>query len=194
MKKNKGLLNNLFGFGIDLEEDEQIEKDEKINLTQMEEDTEIEIEEIKENKIETEIETKKNYTEEPYQNFLKEENEKETYKVEKQEKVEEKKERKIESYVDVTSYQNVVSRIKGFEDSKKIARYIKENKIVTLNLEELDTETAQRVIDFLSGAMSMKEASLVEISKCVYVSVPKNQRVLFEGQRNTEKFFREAGK
>ncbi|NME35911.1 MULTISPECIES: cell division protein SepF [Fusobacterium] len=192
MKKNKGLLNNLFGFGIDLEEDEQVEKDEKINLNQMEEDTEIEIEEIKEPKVEAE--TKKSVVDEPYQNFLREENEKETYKVEKVEKVEERKERRIENYVDVTSYQNVVSRIKGFEDSKKIARYIKENKIVTLNLEELDSETAQRVIDFLSGAMSMKEASLVEISKCVYVSVPKNQRVLFEGQRNTEKFFREAGK
>lgn len=191
MKKNKGLLNNLFGIGIDLGEDEVIEKDEKNNFNQMSEDTEIEIEEIKD--IKNEVKDKEYVAEETYQNFLKEDIEKEIHKINKIEKKEEKIEKKVDNYVDATSYQNVVSRIKGFEDSKKIARYIKENKIVTLNLEELDNETAQRVIDFLSGAMSMKDANLVEISKYVYVSVPKNQRVLFEGQRE-KNFFREVGK
>ena len=85
----------------------------------------------------------------------------------------EKKVKEKEKVTDTSAYQSVIIDPKKFEDCKKIANYIKDDKTVTLNLEHLDNETAQRIIDFLSGAMSIKEAKLIEISKNVYVSVPK---------------------
>ena len=94
------------------------------------------------------------------------------------------KEREKEKTMDTSAYQSVIIDPKKFEDCKKIANYIKDDKTVTLNLEHLDNETAQRIIDFLSGAMSIKEAKLIEISKNVYVSVPKNINVFFDGEED----------
>ncbi len=96
----------------------------------------------------------------------------------------EKRSKEKEKNVDTSAYQSVIIDPKKFEDCKKIANYIKDDKTVTLNLEHLDTETAQRIIDFLSGAMSIKEAKLIEISKNVYVSVPKNINVFFDGEND----------
>lgn len=96
----------------------------------------------------------------------------------------EKKIKEKEKVVDTSGYQSVIIDPKRFEDCKKIASYIKDNKTVTLNLEHLDNETAQRIIDFLSGAMSIKEAKLIEISRSVYVSVPKDINVFFDGEND----------
>ena len=69
----------------------------------------------------------------------------------------EKKVKEKEKVTDTSAYQSVIIDPKKFEDCKKIANYIKDDKTVTLNLEHLDNETAQRIIDFLSGAMSCEK-------------------------------------
>lgn len=73
---------------------------------------------------------------------------------------------------------------KTFADCKKIATYIKNDKMVTLNLEYLDTATAQRLMDFLAGAMSIKGATFTEITKKVYTAVPKSMKVYYEGKKD----------
>ncbi|MGL6063945.1 MAG: cell division protein SepF [Fusobacteriaceae bacterium] len=72
---------------------------------------------------------------------------------------------------------------KSFGDCKKIANYIKQDRMVTLNLEYLDLETAQRMLDFLMGAMLVKGASFIEISKKVYTAVPKSVKVHYDGKK-----------
>ncbi|MGL4308662.1 cell division protein SepF [Cetobacterium sp. SF1] len=79
-------------------------------------------------------------------------------------------------------YQTVFVDPRSFSDCKKIANYIKNDKMVTLNLEYLDNKEAQRMMDFLSGAMSIKEAKFVEISKKVYTSIPKAMKFHYEGR------------
>ncbi|MBC2856515.1 MAG: cell division protein SepF [Cetobacterium sp.] len=79
-------------------------------------------------------------------------------------------------------YQTVFVDPKSFADCKKIANYIKNDKMVTLNLEYLDTKDAQRIMDFLSGAMSIKEARFIEISKKVYTSIPKSVKFHYDGK------------
>ena len=71
------------------------------------------------------------------------------------------------------NYQTIFVDPKTFADCKKIATYIKNDKMVTLNLEYLDLHTAQRLMDFLAGAMCIKGASFIEISKKVYTAVPR---------------------
>lgn len=88
---------------------------------------------------------------------------------------------------DISKYQSVIVDLKKYEDCKKIAQYIKKDKVVTLNLEYLDKDTAQRIVDFLSGAMCIKEARLIDISANVYVSVPKNINVFFDRGKKINK-------
>lgn len=84
------------------------------------------------------------------------------------------------------NYQTIFVDPKTFADCKKIAAYIKSDKMVTLNLEYLDLPTAQRLMDFLAGAMSIKGASFIEISKKVYTAVPKSMEVYYEGKKDSK--------
>lgn len=81
-------------------------------------------------------------------------------------------------------YQTIFVDPKEFSECKKIANYIRNDQMVTLNLEYLDTEKAQRMMDFLMGAMLVKGASFIEISKKVYTSVPKSVKVHYEGKKD----------
>lgn len=83
------------------------------------------------------------------------------------------------------NYQTIFVDPKTFADCKKIATYIKNDKMVTLNLEYLDLPTAQRLMDFLAGAMCIKGASFIEISKKVYTAVPKSMKVYYEGKKDS---------
>lgn len=85
---------------------------------------------------------------------------------------------------DLENCQTIFVDPKNFLDCKKIANYIKNDRMVTLNLEYLDSETAQRMMDFLMGAMLIKGASFIEISKKVYTSVPKSVKVHYDGKKN----------
>lgn len=53
--------------------------------------------------------------------------------------------------------------------------------MVTVNLENTDKYTMQRILDFLSGAMEMKNAAYAQISKTVFTIVPEKLKVLYEG-------------
>ena len=198
--KKNGFLNTfLFGFNFGEDETNEKEQEQGLELNNFKNsDDEVEITTKETVSVEEEKKVEPTSYEETYKTLLKEEEE------EKHQEVEQtpNKDVRVEKItlgrneiddLDISGYQNIVVRVKKFEDSKKIAEYVRNNKIVTLNIEDLDTETAQRVMDFLSGAMSVKEASFTEISKTVYVSVPKNQSVLFDGQKRREGFFRGVG-
>lgn len=81
------------------------------------------------------------------------------------------------------TYQTIFLDPKTFSDCRKIVNYIKDDKIVTLNLEYLDDKTAVKLLNFLSGAMSVKEANYLVISKKVYTIIPKCMKVYYEGKK-----------
>lgn len=87
----------------------------------------------------------------------------------------------------INNCQTVFVDPKGFGDAEKIADYIVKDKMITINLEFLDMKIAQRLMDFLAGAMRMKEASFVAISKKVYTIVPKSMKVHYEGKKDQKK-------
>lgn len=76
---------------------------------------------------------------------------------------------------------------KQFEDCKKIAKYINLEKMITVNLESVSPNIAQRIMDFLAGAMEIKNASFAKIAKNVYTIVPENMKVYYEGPKKKEK-------
>ncbi|MGL5545223.1 MAG: cell division protein SepF [Cetobacterium sp.] len=77
--------------------------------------------------------------------------------------------------------QTIFVNPKSFAECRKIADYIKNDKVVTLNLENVNGKDAQRIIDFLSGAINIKEAKWIPISRNVFTSVPKNINFLYDG-------------
>ncbi|MGL6025201.1 MAG: cell division protein SepF [Cetobacterium sp.] len=80
--------------------------------------------------------------------------------------------------------QTIFVNPKSFGECRKIADYIKNDKVVTLNLENVHGKDAQRIIDFLSGAINIKEAKWIPISKNVFTSVPKNINFLYDGRND----------
>ncbi len=63
---------------------------------------------------------------------------------------------------------------KSFEDSKRIVNYIVEDKILHINLTSSEKKTHQRVLDFISGAVYLKDAKLLNPAENIYLSIPKD--------------------
>ena len=69
------------------------------------------------------------------------------------------KRQKMEEEVDEFRYEDYSTIFidpKQFEDCKKIATYIEKEKMITINLENIGPNVAQRIMDFLAGAMEIK--------------------------------------
>ena len=84
-------------------------------------------------------------------------------------------------------YSTIFIDPKQFEDCKKIANYIEKEKMITINLENIGPHVAQRIMDFLAGAMEIQNASFAQIAKNVYTIVPENMKVFYEGPKKREK-------
>lgn len=60
-----------------------------------------------------------------------------------------------------------------FEDCVRCIDYIKEDKIVHINLTALDSDKSQRVLDFISGAVHIQEGQIINPGEKIYCSIPK---------------------
>lgn len=67
-----------------------------------------------------------------------------------------------------------VSLIKptSLDDAKEICDYLLAGKSVVLNMEGIHTETAQRIIDFTSGATYSLNGNLQKISNYIFIATP----------------------
>ena len=67
-----------------------------------------------------------------------------------------------------------VSTIKptSLEDAREICDYLLAGKAVVLNMEGIHTETAQRIIDFTSGATYSMDGNLQKISNYIFIATP----------------------
>ena len=68
-----------------------------------------------------------------------------------------------------------VSLIKptSMEDAKEICDYLLASKAVVLNMEGINTETAQRIIDFTSGSTYSMNGNLQKISSYIFIATPQ---------------------
>ena len=72
-----------------------------------------------------------------------------------------------------------------FADSKDIIDDIKRNKVAIINLSKLDLETADRLLDFISGGIYALGAKLKTIGEDIYLCVPNGVEVsgdFYEGE------------
>lgn len=60
----------------------------------------------------------------------------------------------------------------SFDDAREIVDFLLEGKAVVLNMEGIQTEVAQRIIDFTSGATYSMDGKLQKISNYIFIVTP----------------------
>lgn len=77
-----------------------------------------------------------------------------------------------------TQLKVVVMQPENFEDAKGIADHLKTKKPVIINLEDLETDVARRVVDFLSGAVYGLDGNIQKISAGIFLIAPYNVSIM----------------
>ena len=62
----------------------------------------------------------------------------------------------------------------SMDDSRDICDYLLSGKAVVLNMEGIHMETAQRIIDFTSGATYSMNGNLQKISNYIFIATPSS--------------------
>lgn len=77
---------------------------------------------------------------------------------------------------------------KRYEDCKKCVEHIKADKIVHINLMDLEGKESQRILDYISGAVYIKEGEIVNPGENIFCTIPKNKSHIFEYKSNSENY------
>lgn len=70
----------------------------------------------------------------------------------------------------------------SYEDTQNIIDNLKNRKPVIVNMEELEVDCAQRILDFLSGAVYALNGTMCKISRGIFVVAPNNYDVVGNGE------------
>ncbi|MDR0596667.1 MAG: cell division protein SepF [Clostridiales Family XIII bacterium] len=71
----------------------------------------------------------------------------------------------------------VVVEPKIFEESTKLVDNLKSRKPVIINLEKVETDTARKIFDFMSGATYALSGNMQKITNNIFVFMPENVSV-----------------
>lgn len=74
----------------------------------------------------------------------------------------------------------VIVQPEEFDDAQEICDHLKNKKPVVVNLEDVEMECAQRIIDFLSGAIYSLEGSIQKVSQGIFLLAPNNVDIMSE--------------
>ena len=65
----------------------------------------------------------------------------------------------------------------GFDECPKLVDSLKSRKPIIINLEKLETETARKIFDFLSGATYALDGNVQKIANNIFIFTPDNVSV-----------------
>lgn len=72
----------------------------------------------------------------------------------------------------------VIMQPETFDDARDICDHLKNKKPVVVNLESISKETAQRVVDFLSGSVYALDGDIQKVSAGIFLVAPNNVDVM----------------
>ena len=78
----------------------------------------------------------------------------------------------------------IVIEPSGFDESPKLVDSLKAKKPVIINLEKLETETARKIFDFLSGATYALDGNVQKIANNIFIFAPDNVAVAAQQAQN----------
>ena len=68
----------------------------------------------------------------------------------------------------------VVTEPAGFEECPKLVDSLKARKPVIINLEKIDSDTARKIFDFLSGATYALNGNVQKVANNIFIFAPEN--------------------
>lgn len=77
-----------------------------------------------------------------------------------------------------SQFKVVIMQPESFDDARDVCDNLKNKKPVVVNLEHLTKETAQRVVDFLSGAVYAVDGEIQKVSTGIFMIAPSNVEVM----------------
>lgn len=72
----------------------------------------------------------------------------------------------------------VILQPESFEDAQDISDHLKNKKPIIVNLEDIEKESAQRIVDFLSGAVYALEGNIQKIANGIFLIAPNNVDIM----------------
>ena len=80
----------------------------------------------------------------------------------------------------------VILQPEDFEQSREICEHLKSKKPVIVNVEDLEKTLAQRIVDFLSGAVYALNGNIQKVSQGILLIAPNNVDIM-GGMKSGEK-------
>jgi cell division inhibitor SepF len=84
----------------------------------------------------------------------------------------------------------VVYQPKSNEDTQDIIDNLKARKPVVINLDDMDNDKAQRVLDFVSGAVYALNGNIKKVSRGIFVIAPSNVDIASNNDKEEEDYYK----
>lgn len=81
---------------------------------------------------------------------------------------------KVIGIPDTSKVRVLIYKPVSYEDTQSIIDNLKEKKPIVINLDELDTDVAQRILDFVSGAVYALNGNIRKAARNIFVVAPDN--------------------
>jgi len=85
-----------------------------------------------------------------------------------------KQQNKVVNIHSAPQFKVVIMQPENMEDAQDICDQLKGKKPVVVNLEDVEKETAQRIIDFLGGSVYALDGGIQKVSNAIFVIAPSN--------------------
>ncbi|MDD4796145.1 MAG: cell division protein SepF [Eubacteriales bacterium] len=92
-----------------------------------------------------------------------------------------------------TPMRMVVYQPQSYDDTQRIIDELKANRAIIINLENLKVDVAQRVLDFISGAVYALDGNVRKISRGIFLVAPPNVDISGNFINNLPANFRGTG-
>ena len=81
---------------------------------------------------------------------------------------------KVSGIPDTSKVRVLIYKPVSYEDTQSIIDNLKDRKPIIVNLDELDTDVAQRILDFISGAVYALNGNIRKAARNIFVVAPQN--------------------
>lgn len=89
-----------------------------------------------------------------------------------------KPQNKVVNIHSTSQFKVVIVQPDKFEDAQDICDHLKNKKPIVMNLENVEKEEAQRVIDFLSGAVYSLDGNIQKVANGIFLIAPYNVDIM----------------
>lgn len=96
---------------------------------------------------------------------------------------------KVVNIHSTSQFKLIVMQPSDFNDAKDVCDHLKNKKPVVVNLEGIQKETAQRIVDFLSGSIYALDGNIQKVSNGIFIVAPCNVDIMgnFQEEEITSK-------